>query len=241
MLLEICASNIESAINAQEAGAQRIELCQELAVGGITPSHGLLKHVLDSLTIPVFVLIRPRSGNFTYTDAEFEIMKQNIRVCKDLGAKGIVSGVLKIDNTIDLERTKLLVEISKPLPFTFHRAFDWTPNPFEAIQQLVKIGVNRVLTSGQENSAEKGIELLNQLKEKAQDQITIIPGGGINSTNTILFKVNGFKEIHASASKIITISEIPKVSMLSTNFLSDTNVYYSDKETIKSIIRSLNA
>lgn len=111
----------------KKPGADRIELCQELAIGGITPSYGLLKQVLDTLDIPVFVLIRPRSGNFTYSDAEFDIMKQNIQLCKDLGASGIVSGVLNIDNTIDIERTQELVELSKPLPFTFHRAFDWTP------------------------------------------------------------------------------------------------------------------
>ncbi len=241
MTLEICASNYQSAINAQEAGAQRIELCQELAIGGITPSHGLLKQVLDTLSIPVFVLIRPRSGNFTYSEAEFDIMKQNIQLCKDLGASGIISGVLNLDNTIDIERTKELVELSNPLPFTFHRAFDWTPKPVKAMYSLMEIGVERILTSGQQTSAEKGLELLIKLKDKAQNRITILPGGGINSTNASLFKSNGFNEIHASASTIKAISEQPRISMNSTKFLSDTNIYYSDKENIQSIIQSLNA
>lgn len=241
MILEICASNYQSALNAQEAGAHRIELCQELAVGGITPSYGLLKQVLDTLSIPVFVLVRPRSGNFTYSEAEFDIMKQNIQLCKDLGASGIVSGVLNLDNTIDIERTQELIELSKPLPFTFHRAFDWTPKPVKAMYSLIEIGAKRILTSGQQTSAERGLELLVKLKDKAQNRITILPGGGINSNNVSLFKTNGFNEIHASASTLETVSETPRISMNSEKFLSDTNIYYSDKDNIKSIIQVLNA
>ncbi|WP_412985444.1 copper homeostasis protein CutC [Pontimicrobium sp. IMCC45349] len=241
MTLEICASNYQSASNAQEAGADRIELCQELAIGGITPSYGLLKQVLDTLDIPVFVLIRPRSGNFTYSDAEFDIMKQNILLCKDLGASGIVSGVLNLDNTIDIERTQELIELSKPLPFTFHRAFDWTPKPVKAMYSLIEIGVERILSSGQQASAEKGLELLTKLKDKAQNRINILPGGGINSSNASIFKANSFNEIHASASTIKTVSEIPEISMNSSKFLSDTDIYYSDETNIKSIIQSLHA
>ena len=126
MKLEICANSYQSASNAEKAGAHRIELCAELAVGGITPSYGLLKKVMHDLTIPVHVLIRPRSGDFTYSDAEFQIMKENILICKELGVTGIVSGVLKLDNTIDIERTKELVAVAKPMNFTFHRAFDWS-------------------------------------------------------------------------------------------------------------------
>ncbi len=131
MLLEICANSYQSAINAEKAGANRIELCAELAVGGITPSYGLLKKVMNDLTIPVHVLVRPRSGDFTYSDAEFQILKEDILICKELGVLGIVSGVLNLDNTIDLERTKELVETAKPMNFTFHRAFDWVLNPMD--------------------------------------------------------------------------------------------------------------
>ncbi len=140
MILEICANSYQSAINAEKAGANRIELCSELAVGGITPSYGLLKKVMADLTIPVHVLIRPRSGDFTFSDAEFDIMKENILLCKELGVSGIVSGVLHTNNTIDIERTKELVEHSKPMNFTFHRAFDWVLNPEEEIKKLEKIG-----------------------------------------------------------------------------------------------------
>jgi len=239
MTLEICASNYQSALNAQEASAHRIELCQELAIGGITPSYGLLKQVLDTLSIPVFVLIRPRSGNFTYSDAEFDIMKQNIQLCKDLGVSGIVSGVLNLDNTIDIERTKELIELSNPLSFTFHRAFDWTPKPVKAMYSLIEIGAERILTSGQQTSAEKGLELLVKLKDKAQNRINILPGGGINSNNASLFKANGFDEIHASASTIEQVSETPRITMNSEKFLSDTDIYYSGKENIQSILSQL--
>ena len=240
MILEICVANYPSAINAQKAGAHRIELCSELAVGGITPSFGLLKKVLDSVTIPVFVLIRPRSGNFTYSDAEFDIMKENIQLCKDLGASGIVSGLLKEDYTIDTVRTQELIQLSNPLPFTFHRAFDWTPKPIKALEHLIKIGVNRVLTSGQESNAEKGIELLKQLNSIAINRIIILPGSGINSNNTLLFKEGGFTEIHTSASIIIKNKESNKISMNSSHYISDLNSYYSDSNKIKAILNISN-
>jgi len=240
MILEICAANYKSAINAQKAGAHRIELCSELAIGGITPSYGLLKKVVDSVSIPVFVLIRPRSGNFTYSDVEFEIMKENIKFCKSIGVSGVVSGVLKEDYTIDVVRTQELITLSNPLPFTFHRAFDWTPNPIEALEQLIKIGVNRVLTSGQESNAEKGFELLKRLKSMANNRIIILPGSRIKSDNAMLFKEAGFKEIHASASTILKNKEFNSVSMNSSIFLSDTNSYYSDTNKIKGILNSIS-
>lgn len=203
MTLEICANSYQSAINAQNAGADRIELCQELSVGGITPSYGVIKQVVEALSIPVFVLIRPRSGNFTYSAAEFEIMKNDILICKDLGCNGIVSGVLNQDNIIDLKRTKALIELSKPLEFTFHRAFDCVPNPMKSLEQLIDLGANKILTSGLENTAIEGIELLKKLNAKANHRITILAGSGINPKNAKTFKTAGFTEIHASASKPI--------------------------------------
>lgn len=238
MTLEICACNYQSAINAQIAGAHRIELCTELAVGGLTPSFGLLKQVVEQLTIPVFVLIRPRSGNFTYAEAEFEIMKHDIQLCKDLGCSGIVSGVLNKDNTINIERTKQLIELSKPLSFTFHRAFDWTPEPFEALMQLIDLGVEHILTSGQESSAEKGIELLKQLKIKADNRITILPGGGINFQNAKMFRDLGFTKLHASATSLYSVNTQPKISMNSPLFFDETIDIVSDIEKIKGILSS---
>ena len=236
MILEVCASSYQSASHAEQAGAHRIELCSELAVGGITPSYGLIKQVTTKLTIPVFVLVRPRSGNFTYTDDEFDIIKHDIALCKDLGCAGIVSGILNADNTIDMERTKVLVELSKPLPFTFHRAFDWVPNPKLGLQQLIEIGVNRVLTSGQQTSAELGIALLSELKKQANNAIGILPGGGINPNNAMLFKQVGFSEIHVSASTIEQVNETPKIPMNSVKFFDETTISYSNKETIREIL-----
>lgn len=237
MTLEICASNYQSAINAQNAGAHRIELCSELAVGGITPSYGLIKQTLKNLTIPVFVLIRPRSGNFTYSDEDFEIMKEDIQICKALGCKGIVSGILNLDNTIDIERTKELIELSKPMAFTFHRGFDWTPNPFEALHILMELKVDRVLTSGQAPSAEKGILILQQLKELADDKLTILPGSGINPKNILIFKGAGFKEVHCSSVLMPQVKAMAALPMNTPNFLNDGQEMASNIEIIKSMLQ----
>ncbi|AXG70943.1 copper homeostasis protein CutC [Kordia sp. SMS9] len=240
MLLEICANSYQSSINASTAGAQRIELCSELAVGGITPSYGLLKKVMHDVKIPVQVLIRPRSGNFTYSDAEFNIMKANIILCKELGCSGIVSGVLHKDFTIDLERTQELVELAKPMSFTFHRAFDWTPNPTEAIVQLADLGVARVLTSGQAENAEKGIELLQTLQKIVPNRLIILPGGGINPENVQLFIDAGFQEIHSSATSFQQTINTPNISMNSEKFISDTHIPISNTEKIKQILARIH-
>jgi copper homeostasis protein len=238
MIVEICANSYQSAINAEKAGAHRIELCSELAVGGITPSYGLIKKVVHDLSIPVHVLIRPRSGDFTYSDAEFEIMKENIQLFKELGCAGIVSGVLHQNNSIDLKRTQELVEISQPLNFTFHRAFDWVAHPKESLKKLEQIGVSRVLTSGQELTAENGISLLTELKDHTQ--VTIMPGGGIHADNVLLFHKSGFSEIHFSATKQTQTIDIPKISMNSLKHFEETQRSISDIKTIQNILSKIN-
>jgi copper homeostasis protein len=239
MKLEICANSNQSAKNAQEAGAHRIELCSELAIGGITPSYGLLKKVTETLTIETMVLIRPRSGNFTYSEDEFEIMKTNIELCKTLSVSGIVSGVLNADNTIDLKRTEELIALSKPLTFTFHRAFDWVPNPEEAMTQLIALGAKRILTSGQNSSAEKGLLQLKKLKEKAKGRIGILPGGGISVENAMLFKNAGFKEIHASLTQLEKVNNEPQISMNSKAHFNETHRALSDSKKIKQLLSLL--
>jgi copper homeostasis protein len=228
MILEICANSYQSAVNAEIAGAHRIELCSEISVGGTTPSYGLLKKVMHSLSIPVQVLIRPRSGDFHYSDEEFDIMKENILQCKELGCAGIVTGVLHKDNTIDLKRTSELIELSKPMSFTFHRAFDVVSKPKEALLQLLNLGVDRLLTSGQQEKAKNGIDLLLELQKIAEEKLTILPGSGINSENCIHFKNAGFTEIHSSASKII--------SMNTHSYFGNTPQTISDIDTIKNIL-----
>jgi copper homeostasis protein len=240
MKLEICANSYKSAINAQKAGAHRMELCTELSVGGLTPTYGLLKKVIDTISIPVYVLIRPRSGNFTYSNSEINIMKYNIQLCKDLGYTGIVSGVLNKDNTINIEHTKELIGLAKPLPLVFHRAFDWTPNATQALEQLIDLGVERILTSGLETSAIKGINLLEELKKVAKGRITIMPGGGINADNASIFKNAGFEEIHTSASTIKQVNDIPKIEMHNHKLFDETIEAYSDIDNIKSILNIIN-
>ncbi len=228
MFVEICANSYQSAINAQKAGADRIELCSELALGGITPSYGLLKKVVIELSIPIHVLIRPRSGNFVFSDDEFDIMKENIQLCKKLGVAGIVSGVLFSDNSIDIVRTRELVEISKPMSFTFHRAFDEVSNPKENLKELINLGIDRVLTSGQKEKAEDGIELLSELQRLAKDKIIILAGSGINPVNARIFKDAGLNEIHTSASK--------KIYPKNDSYYGKTVQTVSDIQTIKDIL-----
>ena len=231
MILEICANSYQSAVNANIAGAHRIELCSEISVGGTTPSYGLLKKVMADIDIPVHVLIRPRSGNFTYSDIEFDIMKENIRLCKDSGCAGIVSGVLHEDNSIDINRISELIELSKPMSFTFHRAFDVVSKPKEALLQLLNLGVDRLLTSGQEEKAEDGIDLLSELQKMAQNKLIVMPGSGINHLNSSLFKTAGFTEIHSSASKT--------TSRNTHSYFGNTLQTVSDVDTIKNMLDTI--
>ena len=196
MIIEVCAESYEYAEKAEKAGADRIELCKDLHLDGLTPNHESAKRTIDRLNLPVFILIRPRGGGFTYSNEEFELMKQDIVKFKEMGCKGIVSGILNLDNSIDLNRTKELVELSKPLEFTFHRAFDMVTDPLKELEKLIQLGVDRILTSGQKQKAVKGIELLKELKKNAKDKIIIMPGSGINKSNIMNFK--SFNEIHGS-------------------------------------------
>lgn len=239
MKVEICANSLQSALNAERAGADRIELCSELAVGGVTPSYGLLKAVSEQISIPVRVLIRPRSGSFTYSKEEFEIMKSNILLCKSLGFDGVVSGVLHKDCTLDLARTDELRQAGQDLNFTFHRAFDWVPDPFLALDKLQQLGINTLLTSGQQKKAIDGFELLKGLHKKASSTV-VMPGSGINLGNAQYFKDSGFPIIHLSAVQMnLALNTNPKVPMNSSQMLSDTEVPISNFEAIKEIVKAV--
>ena len=203
MIVEVCANSYESAINAELGGANRIELCKDLHLDGLTPDYDTAKKTIDKLNIPVFVLIRPREGDFVYTNEEFELMKADIVKFKEMGCKGIVSGVLNEDKTIDLERAKELVELTRSLEFTFHRAFDKIVDPIKGLEELIELGIDRVLTSGQEERAVDGLDLLETLHKIAKNRIKIMPGSGINKSNIVNFKK--FKEIHGSFKEDINI------------------------------------
>ncbi len=235
MVVEICAASVQSAINAQKGGADRIELCAELSVGGVTPSYGMIQEVIRLIQIPVFVLIRPRSGNFVYSETEFSEMKTDIEICKELGCSGIVSGVLNEDYSLDLKRTKELIELSKPLEFTFHRAFDRIENPEKALEELIEIGADRILTSGLELNAEQGIENLKRFKEIADNKIIIMPGSGINPDNAGLFRQHGFSEIHSSASSALTGNKNLLFNKNRLRIKDEENRFESDIEKIKKL------
>ena len=196
MIIEVCAESYEYAVKAEKAGADRIELCKDLHLDGLTPDYESAKKTIKQLNILVFILIRPRGGDFVYSNEEFELMKNDIVKFKEMGCKGIVSGVLNNDKDIDIERTQKLVELSKPLEFTFHRAFDIVKDPIEEIENLINMGVYRVLTSGQKERAIDGLVLLEQLNNISNNRIVIMPGSGISKNNLANFEL--FKEVHGS-------------------------------------------
>ena len=204
MLLEIAVFNAASAILAAQAGAHRIELCDNEKEGGTTPSYGTLEVVRNKINIPIFPMIRPRGGDFVYTIDEFNIMKKDIQICKQMGFEGVVFGILQPDGSIDTTRTQQLVDTAYPLQVTFHKAFDRTKNPQEAVHQIIQCGCKRILTSGQYTTASEGIPAITNLIKLSNNNIIIMPGGGVRSNNikTIANQTNAI-EFHSSAKKII--------------------------------------
>jgi copper homeostasis protein len=200
MLLEICVFNTATAIAAEKAGADRIELCENYANGGTTPSYGYLKTVREQISIPVFPMIRPRGGDYFHSADEIEVIRKDILLCKELGFEGVVFGLLNQDGTIDRENTARLTEAAYPLEVTFHRAFDRCKDPLEALETIIDCGCNRILTSGQEPKVTEGLALVKQLVELANDRIIIMPGSGLNSSNVAsIISTAGVSEVHTSA------------------------------------------
>ncbi|MBI9018135.1 MAG: copper homeostasis protein CutC [Phycisphaerae bacterium] len=204
IFLEVCCGSVDDAIEASSGGADRVELNSSMFFGGLTPSMGSVIEAKKQLDIPVIVMIRPRGGGFCYTAVEYEIMLHDTKLALDNGADGIVFGILKPDGTIDVHRSMEIVKLAKAAgkDIVFHRAFDVTPNPFVALEQLIDMGIDRILTSGQEDSVPQGIPLLKQLIEKAGERIEILPGGGIKQHNAaFVIKQTGTKMIHIAAFK----------------------------------------
>ncbi|MEO5569725.1 MAG: copper homeostasis protein CutC [Bacteroidia bacterium] len=203
MLLEICVTSLESALTAQHAGADQIELCYNLQEGGTTPDYETIEACRKNLTIKLHIMIRPRSGDFFYSDSEFEQMKKEIEMAKQLKADGVVFGILTAEKKVDVERIKELVILSRPMKVTFHRAFDETIDPFEALNSIITCGANILLTSGQKEKAIEGADLIHQLKIQANGKIKIMAGSGITDENILeLAAKTGIKSFHGSA-KII--------------------------------------
>ena len=183
MIKEACVESFEKALEAQSNGANRIELCENLAVGGTTPSYGTVKICLEKLNIPIFPMIRARGGNFVYSKDEIEIMKEDIKIFKELGVKGVVLGCLTSDNKIDLELTKELVDLAYPMEVTFHKSIDEILNPLDYIDDLVNIGIKRILTSGGEATALEGKDLINEMIKKSNGRLKIVVAGKVTKEN----------------------------------------------------------
>ncbi|MEN9656613.1 MAG: hypothetical protein RL571_78 [Pseudomonadota bacterium] len=200
ILLEICAGSITSCLAAQEGGAHRVEFCDNLLEGGTTPSYGQIAVARERLWIGLNVIIRPRGGDFLYTDLEYEVMQRDVIACKKLGVDGVVIGILTADGDIDIARCKALVELATPMQVTFHRAFDVTRDPFKALEDVIATGCKRLLSSGQAATATAGATLLKELQQAAGERLVVMPGAGVRSNNIAeLVATTGCKEFHTSA------------------------------------------
>jgi copper homeostasis protein len=206
-LLEVIGTTVETCILAQQAGADRIELCDNMKDGGTTPSLGFIQQARKFLHIPLYPIIRPRGGDFLYTHNEFEIMKADIVHCKNAGCDGVVVGILHADGTVDEKRNAILVQLAYPMEVTFHRAFDRTIDAFKALNSIINIGFTCILTSGQQPTALQGAPLIQALMQAANNNITIMPGSGIKSMHLQqLYHITGATHFHSSASSSIKSS-----------------------------------
>jgi copper homeostasis protein len=231
-LLEICSFNLASALIAQASGADRIELCASPAEGGVTPSPGIIRSAREQLRIPIYPIIRPRGGDFYYSDEEFRIMLRDIDYCKQVGCNGVVIGMLNADGSVDQARCARLVEAAYPLGVTFHRAFDWAANPFEALETIIQMGCERILTSGQRPTAEEGAGLIDQLVREADDRIVIMPGSGVQAANIVqLAEKTGASEFHTSA-RLLQASAMEYVN---TSMKESQDIVLAGEDEIKKI------
>lgn len=240
-IIEICANSAQSCVEAEMGGASRVELCAGIPEGGTTPSYGEIKtaQALTS-TIDINVIIRPRGGDFLYTEAEVEAMLFDIELCKQLGVHGVVFGCLTSEGDIDVPLMRRLIEAAKPLSVTCHRAFDVCRDPFAALEQLIELGCDRILTSGQQSTAEKGIPLLKQLVERAGQRIIIMPGCGVREGNIARIEAEtGAREFHTSARSVVHSQmryRKEEVPMGSSAVTSEFETVQTDREKVKQFV-----
>ncbi|WP_432663471.1 copper homeostasis protein CutC [Wukongibacter baidiensis] len=237
IVVEVCVDSIQSAIAAQNGGANRLELCDNLGAGGITPSAASIELTRRYTDIDINVIIRPRPGDFCYTKLAFEVMKRDAEIAKEMGINGIVVGILTPDGEVDTERMKEIIEIARPLSVTFHRAFDMARDPLKALNTLIDLKVDRILTSGQKKSAVEGLGLLGELVKEAKEKIIIMPGGGINPENVDkILSISGIKELHLSGKKRVESMmryRNESVSMGGNKESSEYENYYTDENVIR--------
>jgi copper homeostasis protein len=236
-VLEVCSFNVQSCIIAERAGAVRVELCDNPIEGGTTPSYGTIQLVRESIGIQLYPIIRPRSGNYYYDDAEYAIIRKDITICRELGCDGISVGAATRNATIDTEWLKRIVEWAGPMGVTCNRAFDGAPDPFQALEDIIDCGCERILTSGQKTAAPEAGELLKQLVQQAGNRISIMPGAGIKSSNlAALHEACGASEYHASARKIAP-NPLTYINSLVNDY---GNVYIADEQEVAAMVRLLS-
>ena len=237
MKIEICAGSVTSALAAQEGGAYRVELCDNLKEGGTTPSYGMLLLARKNLSIKLFSIIRPRGGDFLYSGFEFEVMKADVKQCRELDCDGVVFGILKKDGNVDVKRCLELKQSAGNMETTFHRAFDRCKNPFKALEEIIEMGFDRILTSGQEISAVKGASLISALIKQANGRIIIMPGAGIRPENLKeLIELTGATEFHTSAKGIFK-SEMLFTDVKTGSYQQEFLIEETDLEMVKQLVQ----
>ncbi len=239
---EVCLASPTDAFVAQEAGAHRVELCAALLEGGLTPSYGSIALCRELLQIDMMCMIRPRGGDFYYHQQEVELMAKDVASCKEIGASGVVFGLLLPDGGLDLEPLKRLIDLAKPMQITFHRAFDVCRDPFEALEQLIELGVDRILTSGQAATAVEGSKLIGQLIQQADGRIGILPGGGITPQNVRqLVEQTAANEFHATAFKRLDSPMVHRNDKVYMGIpgLPEYEREITDAETVKAYLNAL--
>jgi len=241
--LEICVDSLASAMIAQEAGAHRIELCDSLIEGGITPSAGKIDSVRQNLGIKLNVIIRPRGGDFLYSVLEYDIMRRDIERCGEAGVDGVVFGILTPEGYIDIDRTARLVEEARPMSVTFHRAFDMCSAPFRGIADVIATGADRLLTSGQKNDADSGAGLIAKLVRRAGTKLIIMPGGGLNASNIRkIAETTGATEFHMTG-RSTTESAIKfrrsGITMGGNSSSDEYKIKTADKDLIRNVVTIL--
>lgn len=240
VLLEVCVETLPEALQAVAAGAGRLEVCAALTESGTTPSIGLVEAILEHVTVPVFVMIRPRGGDFTYDDDELDVMRRDIVAMRRAGAQGVVSGVLESTGVIDREATKSLLDATAPLTFTFHRAFDLTPELEKALSTLRSLGVHRVLTSGGASTALVGAGAIAKLRQQAGDTLTLMAGGGVRAAHVSeLIDVSGVSEVHARPTRRRSKSSFPTRDIVFGATIPVPQRNELDPDGVKALVREL--
>lgn len=241
MKLEVCCYSVDCALTAESAGADRIELCASPSEGGVTPSFGSLKLAREQVTIPVHPIVRPRGGDFCYGAVDFDIIKNDIAQIRDMGFAGVVVGMLDDEGHIDLPRMREIMQLSGAMAVTFHRAFDMCQNPMTALDQLTQLGVARILTSGQQQSAELGLPLLRDLSSASKGPV-IMAGAGVRLSNLHKFLEIGIKELHSSAGHTVPSTMRYRkagVTMCSDTECDEFSYYCVDGEMVESMKHTL--